>query len=440
MAPGPTSCPACDAPVVPDQRYCLSCGTRVGERRLDPLALLRSRRAAPAAPPAAPELPEAPPSRSGFWHGASPRTLAASCLGLLLGGALIGAAFAPGPAGSLAAAAGQIVVVGSTSSGGAKQAGGPTASFAPTGAVTPVAPAPIEPAAPAPAAPVEPVPEPDEPLSEPPAGTPDEPEKPSIGHVYLVVLPGEPGAETAFGAEEDSPPAAAQMPAESPSYLRDELVPKGQLLTGYAPVGTSALSNRLALISGQEPTPDTDAGCPDYESCLFPSEAKTLADQLSTYGLEWRAYVDGMEEPCRRPDPLDPFVYFHSVVDLATCSQYVLPLDKPDKKAVFNLVALSSADQLEDWVGPLLDSKPYKKDGLVVILFDNAPKALVISPFVDAGTTNDKPYDSYSLLKTVEDRIGLGEHLGKADDRKVRAFGKDVFNTELDPLQQLEAP
>jgi phosphatidylinositol-3-phosphatase len=451
MAAGVTSCPACEAPVVPDQRYCLSCGTRVGERRLDPLALLRSRRAAAAATPTAPELPEAAASHAGFWRGAgwagfwraaSPRTLAASCLGLLLGGALIGAAFAPGPAGSLAAAAGQIVVVGSATSGGAAQTGGPTASFAPSGPVTPLAPAPSEPAGPAPAAPVEPVPEPDEPVTEPPADTPaePEPEKPSIGHVYLVVLPGAPGAEVAFGTDDDSAPA----PGEPPNYLRDELVPQGQLLTEYKPVGTSALSNRLALISGQEPTPDTEAGCPDYEKCLFPPEAKTLADQLSTWGLEWRAYVDGMEEPCRRPDPLDPFVYFHSVVDLATCSQYVLPLDelppldKPDKQAVFNLVALSSPDQLETWLGPLLDSKPYRKDGLVVILFDNAPKALVLSPFVDAGATNDKPYDSYSLLKTVEERIGVGEHLGKADDRKVRAFGSDVFNTELDPLQQLE--
>ena len=443
-----TSCPACEARVVPDQRYCLSCGERVGERRLDPLALLRSRRATAAAPPAMSELPDAAPSRGDLWRGASPRTLAASCLGLLLGGALIGAAFAPGPARSLAAVAGQIVVVGSSSGTGSTQSGGPTASFAPTGPITPLAPAPAEPAAPAPAPLVEPVPEPEVPLTEPPADTPQEPgpEKPSIGHVYLVVLPGGPGAEAAFGPEEDVAADAAQAPeppvppAEPPSYLRDELVPQGQLLTGYVPVGTSSLSNRLALISGQEPTPDTEAGCPDYEKCLFPPEAKTLADQLSTWGLEWRAYVDGMEEPCRRPDPLDPFVYFHSVVDLATCSQYVLPLDEPDRKAVFNLAAPSGTDQLETWVGPLLDSKPYKKDGLVVILFDNAPRALVLSPFVDAGTTNDKPYDSYSLLKTVEDRIGLGEHLGKADDRKVRAFGSDVFNTELDPLQQPEAP
>ena len=44
MAAGVTSCPGCEAPVARDQRYCLGCGTRVGERRLDPLALLRARR------------------------------------------------------------------------------------------------------------------------------------------------------------------------------------------------------------------------------------------------------------------------------------------------------------------------------------------------------------------------------------------------------------
>ena len=84
---------------------------------------------------------------------------------------------------------------------------------------------------------------------------------------------------------------------------------------------------------------------------------------------------------------------------------------------------------------PILDSKAYKKDGLLVILFDHAPDALVLSPFVEAGSTNDKTYNHYSLLKTIEDRIGLGEHLGHADDRKVRAFGRDVFDRELDPLQ-----
>ena len=432
-----SSCPRCDTPVAQDQRYCLACGTRVGERRLDPLALLRARRAAaPAATAAATEPPEGA-ERARFWHSASPRTLAASCLGLLLGGALIGAAFAPGPAGSLAAAAGQVIVVGSPGAASSKPDEEPSATFAQTGPVTPFEPAPSEPAAAAPVAPaLAPVVEAPAPLAEPPADTGEEPEpeRPSIGHVFLVVLPGDPGAEAAFAPPEEPAPDAP------PSYLRDELVPHGQLLTGYEPVSTSALANRIALVSGQEPNPGTEAGCPDYEACLFPPEEKTLADQLSTWGLEWRAYVDGMEEPCRRPDPLNPFVYFHSVADLATCAQSVLPLETPDKKAVLSLVALSSQEQLKTWVGPILDSKPYRKDGLVVILFDNAPDALVISPFVEAGTTNDRPYNHYSLLKTLEDRLGLGEHLGKAGDRKLRAFGPDVFDTELDPLQDPEAP
>jgi hypothetical protein len=440
VAAAVSSCPSCDATLAADQRYCLECGTKTGERRLDPLALRRRLReraeAAAAALPGA-ARPTQPPGHGRPWHGASPRTLAASCLGLLLGGALIGAAFAPGPAGSLAAATGQVIVVGSTEgSSAAGPAKGPTASFAPTGPVTPSPPSPVEPAAPALAAPVVPEPVVPEPVPEPPADTPAEPEpkKPSIGHVYLVVLPGGAGAETAFEPEQDPAPDAPK------SYLRDELVPQGQLLTSYEPVGTSSLSNRMALVSGQEPTPSTDADCPDYEACLVPAETKTLADQLSTWGFDWRAYVEGMEEPCRRPDPLNPFVFFHSVVDLADCAQHVLPLDQFDAKAVLSLIAPLTADQPERWIQPILDSRPFKKDGLLVVLFDRAPVALVLSPFVEAGTTNDKHYDSYSLLKTIEDRIGLGEHLGKADDRKVRAFGSDVFDTELDPLQEPEAP
>jgi hypothetical protein len=430
-----SSCPGCESPVVPDQRYCLNCGTRVGERRLDPLALLRARRGTDAA--ATPPLTEAPelPRSTRPWHGASPRTLAASCLGLLLGGALIGAAFAPGPARSLAAAAGQVVVVTSPvgSSSGSDEP--PSASFAPTGPVVPFDPAPAEPATPAPPEPVpEPVVEEPPPAEEPEEPVEPEPEKPSIGHVYLVVLPG----QGPVAPEEPASPEDPAAPEES--VYPAKLVKRGQRLTSYEPVGTSSLASRIALISGQEPNPNTEADCPDYEACLFPPETRTLADQLSTWGLEWRAYVEGMDEPCRRPDPLDPFVYFHSVVDLATCDQYVLPLERPDRKAVFSLLALSGPEQLESSVQPILDSKPYRKDGLMVILFDRAPEALVLSPFVEAGSTNDKPYNHYSLLKTIEDRIGLGEHLGKADEKKVRAFGPDVFDTELDPLQEPEAP
>ena len=135
-----------------------------------------------------------------------------------------------------------------------------------------------------------------------------------------------------------------------------------------------------------------------------------------------------------------PVRVFHSVVDLGDCAQKVLPLDQMEKASRARQDRCStfapgatverSASDLDD---PILKSKPYKEDGLVVILFDHAPDALVLSPFVEAGSTNDRPYDSYSLLKTIEDRIGLGEHLGRADGKDVHAFGKDVFDTDSIP-------
>jgi hypothetical protein len=407
VAAAVTSCPTCDAPVAPDQRYCLNCGARVGERRLDPLALLRT-----------PELPEritaggapgGPPQR---WN---PRMLGASCLGMLLGGALIGAAFAPGPARSLAAAAEQVIVVTSpapaVTGGSAGGGGGPTASFAPSEepVPAPAAPAPAPP--PAPVAPVVTA-DPPEPAPPPaPSPGPPAPERPSIGHVYLVVLP-----------------APADLPVGDPPDAFDPYLDRAQLLTGFEPASDDPAINRIALISGKDTNEE------------FQPEVQTVADQLSTWGFEWRAYVEGMEAPCRHPDALDPFASFHSVIDKADCGAHLLPLDQFDPKPMFSFIAPLTADRLPAVIDPILDSKPYKKDGLAVVMFDNAPQALVLSPFVEAGTTNDKPYDGYSVLKTIEDRIGLAEHLGQADDRKVHAFGDDVFDRELDPYQDPEGP
>ena len=52
--------------------------------------------------------------------------------------------------------------------------------------------------------------------------------------------------------------------------------------------------------------------------------------------------------------------------------------------------------------------------------------ALVLSPYVAAGTRSDRGYNHYSLLATIEDLFGL-PRLGYA--RTVpAAFGNDIFN------------
>jgi hypothetical protein len=163
-----------------------------------------------------------------------------------------------------------------------------------------------------------------------------------------------------------SAPAAAFGSAAATSYLQHELVPKGTLLTQYRTLDDAELPNAIALGSGQPPNPQTQADCSTYADvpatakpdasgaiaepgCVYPVTTLTLADQLSSAGRRWRAYVQGIGagKTCRRPaagaadptaalaapDPADPyatrrnpFVYFHSLLDLGDCTTRWVPL------------------------------------------------------------------------------------------------------------------
>jgi phosphatidylinositol-3-phosphatase len=178
----------------------------------------------------------------------------------------------------------------------------------------------------------------------------------------------------------------------------------------------------------------------------------------------------------------NPFVYFHSVVDSPTCATHDVSLDQleTDLAAVestpnFSLITpgvcndghdaecpdgtpggLVAADAwLAQWVPKILASPAFQADGLLVVTFDeaeadtrsccnqtvapNLPRAtrargggrvgaLLVSPFIKAGTTNDTPYNHYSLLCSLEDVFGLA-HLGFAAAPGLRCFGSDVYGT-----------
>jgi phosphatidylinositol-3-phosphatase len=255
------------------------------------------------------------------------------------------------------------------------------------------------------------------------------------------------------------------------------------------------------------------------QGCVYPSSVKTVADQLTARGLGWKGYMEDMGNDttreaalCGRPQlntrdktqtasPEDqyaarhnPFVYFHSIVDdPVSCEQHDVPLTElpadlaksrntpnftfitpdlcndghdgdgtPGSCADGGPGGLVAADSfLKTWVPRITGSAAFKRDGLLLITFDeaegtppsgdasaccneaqfpNTPNnggpvpgmgggrvgAVALSPFIRAGTVSNHPYNHFSTLRTVEGLFGL-PYLGYAGSPDPGSFGADVF-------------
>ncbi len=249
---------------------------------------------------------------------------------------------------------------------------------------------------------------------------------PKPGHVFIIVLENE-GYHITFG---DKSPA---------TYLRS-LARQGALLPNYYGIGHNSLDNYIAMVSGQAPNPVTQSDCHyfvDFVStgttkdgqaigtgCVYPSNISTIVNQLELKGLAWKGYMEDMgNDPsresatCGHPTIGDedgtqkakigdqyasrhnPFVYFHSIIDLPTCTAHVVNLsafamdlkevqttpnyafitpnlchDGHDEKCADGQPGgLAEVDKfLEDIVPKILTSPAYKEDGLLIVTFDEA--------------------------------------------------------------------
>ncbi|HEY0278520.1 MAG TPA: hypothetical protein VGC32_09655 [Solirubrobacterales bacterium] len=174
---------------------------------------------------------------------------------------------------------------------------------------------------------------------------------PEIKHAFLIVL-GENGYESTYGTTAEAP------------YLSRVLPGKGELLPNYYGVTGGVLANEIAMLSGQGPTAETAANCPNYTAitpgtvsetaeqvegsgCVYGKEVKSLPTQLEESGLTWRAYVEDMENGgavgrpfrCRKPTlggpdtevpgPGDqyatwrnPVVYFSAIAEGEECEKH----------------------------------------------------------------------------------------------------------------------
>jgi phosphatidylinositol-3-phosphatase len=260
--------------------------------------------------------------------------------------------------------------------------------------------------------------------------------------VFLIMLSDQ-GYDQTFGA-----------PASDP-YLATTLRKQGELLPNYYAVTQGPLANAIALISGQGPTPQTAANCPEFakvepgvagkegqvvgSGCVYSSSTLTLADQLTSKGDTWKAYVEGIgsgphgqAKTCRHPalgtadpgvaaslqDPYvtwrNPFVYF-SAIDKAACASddvgltqlasdlktaktaptfsYIVPSpcdDGDSQPCVAGAQSgLTAADRFLKGVVPEIEASPaYKDGGMIAITFDQAPQT---GPDADSSSCCDNP-------------------------------------------------
>ncbi|HEX8752099.1 MAG TPA: alkaline phosphatase family protein [Solirubrobacterales bacterium] len=341
-----------------------------------------------------------------------------------------------------------------------------------------------------------------------------------IRHFFVIVLENE-NAENSFGA---NPPAP---------YLGKTMRSEGAFIPNYYGTGHASLDNYIAMVSGQPPNLATQADCPIFapfapglmredgvalgEGCVYPSTVPTVANQLEDSGHTWRGYMQDMAagaagEPtsCRHPeigaaDPTqsprehdqyaarhDPFVYFHSIIDYATCQRNVVDLGRLshdlERESTTPEYAFITPDLcadghesscpdgspggfagidafLREWVPRLESSPAYEDHGAILVTFDesasgagsccgeangpNTPNngatsigsgggrvgAVMVSPCIEPGTVTQTAYNHYSMLRWVEDDFGLA-HLAEAGTAGLEPFGPDVFTRPSCPSAQ----
>jgi hypothetical protein len=322
-----------------------------------------------------------------------------------------------------------------------------------------------------------------------------------IRHVFLIVLENK-DFNTTFGPNTPAPYLGHVLPSKG-ALLRQYYATGHWSLDNYiAMISGQPPTPQTQKDCGRftdfvQTGPADKNGVVPGHGCVYPPSVKTVADQLEAHGFTWRGYMEDMGiDPAREAAACghpamdgrgvipataadnyayrhNPFIYFHSILDRpADCRVHEINLNRLKRDLVSiattpNLSfitpnvcndghdspcadgragGLAAIDPfLKLWVPRILASAAYKKDGLLIITFDesggdksaccnelsgpNTEKpglagpgggrigAVMLSPFIKAGTVSDAPRNHYDLLRGIEDLFGLPP-LGYAHEAK----------------------
>jgi hypothetical protein len=199
-----------------------------------------------------------------------------------------------------------------------------------------------------------------------------------------------------------------------------------------------SLPNYLELIAGT-----TFGISSDCTSCSV--DGPTIADQLDTAGIGWRAYMESMPSPCFTgaasdgyAKKHDPFVYVRHLRDGAGCARVVpfseLSTDLASGRAApFLWVTPNLCNdghdcgdgQVDRWLQGVLTmvqgSSWYRQGGAVIVTWDEGTSSagccqtahggqvatIVVSTATTPGSHLDRPVDQGGTLRTLEELYRL---------------------------------
>ncbi len=230
-------------------------------------------------------------------------------------------------------------------------------------------------------------------------------------HVFLIVM------------ENKSPEEALTGPFTA------SLAARYWVANNYHAITHPSVPNYLALTSG------STWGVTDDSYHVLPT--KDLGTQLTTAGVSWRAYMEGLGDAgcLNSPLPYDPghnpFAFYGGA-----CPPNVVPLTQiagdligntarfswitPDRCHDTHDCTVAVGDEwLKQTVGEIMSSAAWKNGGVLFITWDEDDGSAtnrVLTLVVASGyphTQDNNPRDHYSLLAAIEDMMGVGR-LGSA--------------------------
>ncbi len=254
-----------------------------------------------------------------------------------------------------------------------------------------------------------------------------------LGLVSLPLLAAVPPSSHVVVVVEENHSYSSVINNSSMPYL-NSLAKNYSLLTNYYANTHPSIGNYFEMTTGQILT--------NNDSYMGTVSVDNIVREIMLAGKTWKSYADSLPYAgyvggdkgnySRHHNPLS---YFSDVVNSSTERQRLVPFTQFSKDLANNALptfsfvvpnmihdghsgSLSTADAwLKTNIGPLLNNPGFKKDGILIIVFDESydtdkthggghVAALVIGPKVKRGYKSATLFQHQSLLRTVIDAFG----------------------------------